>query len=236
MKKKIIILAFLASCGDVPREAPQDAASTPGVSLRDAGLHVDAASPQNGCNSMGNLPNSRSKTYVDGDPVDPQILNEVQDQVVGAKRSEWPGYVTVIPYFVSIASGTPSWALPPAGVSVYCQSTNATNQAWFKLETEGGDQLRGIRFDAFGASSGTLQVQVFYGTVAAGVGSGAFIGTQAIPNGVWTSYRADAANAFGGSNFFVQPTLDDTNIAVVEFVASTVGVRIGNIRPILGRP
>lgn len=227
MKHIALAIALLVGCAPGGDSPPDSQAMAPVDAAADT---VDAAQPQNGCGNMGNLPNSRNKTYVDGDPVDPGILNDIQDSIVGGKRGEWPGRVTVTPYYQV------AWTLPIGGSSPYCQSSNATNQAWFALGIDGGDQLRGLRFDAFGNSGGTLQVQVFYGTIASGVGSGAFIGTQTIPNTVWTSYRADAVNTFGGSNFFVQPTLDDTNIVVVEFIASTVGVRIGNIRPILGRP
>lgn len=52
---------------------------------------------------MGNLPNSRTDTFVAGDPVPPNILNELQDMIIGGNYKQVPIFIP--PASFQLASG-----------------------------------------------------------------------------------------------------------------------------------
>lgn len=180
------------------------------------------------------LPFSRNTTYTPGSPIYSVDLNAIQDSIITCKRGEFYGRMSLTPYFQI------GWTVPSAGLVPWLQSNATTNEAWFALGIESGDQFRGLRWDSWGASGGTLNIIAYCNDEATiGTGSGQVYQSNAnvVPNGVWTKYRADGtATNFGANLFFSQITAGDSDIAVVKFVASTVGQRITNVRPVLARP
>lgn len=227
--KKLILLVLLIACG------PSGQGTDPDANLGPPLQDPTAPTPTgNGCNTMGNLPFSRTKTYVLSDPVDPALLNELQDQAVGAKRPEFFGRQALIPYYQV------GWTTPTAGLQPWCSSSATTNEAWYQLSIESGDHLKGFRFDVWGNGGGSLTVLAYGDQIsnyAIGGGPQIYQAIATPPNGAWTKYRADDVSTnFGTGLVFTTPTFNDSDILTIKFSATTTGVRITNIRPILNRP
>lgn len=83
---KALALALLSACSVPVTYDP----SPPDAAVR---ITIDAATPQNpGC-SMGNLPTSRTSSPVNGDPVDPALIGEIEDNIIGQKFKSTPFYI-----------------------------------------------------------------------------------------------------------------------------------------------
>lgn len=230
MKNAIIFLAFLASCGPV-QDAPQDAAPTSGESLHDAGspYPVDAVESRrnNGCsNIMGNLPNSRSKTYVDGDPVDPQILDELQDVNIGAKRK--PFSRPRGPRFT--VQGT--WSAPAVvndGLTkaLVASTSVGASTGFLEIPFDDGDRITGVTFQVCGNGVTDTIFDLFLGTTAGGLISIA-------SGGITDTNRTNAWATL--STLVVTPTVLTTgNTLYVQAIANASGYSIAQLVPTFDR-
>ena len=184
MKHHIAILVLVAACSspDLDTGAPDARIS------QDAASHPDAALPQNvGCN-MGNLPNARTKTYVDSDPVDPAILNELQDMAVADRR---PAFGTqFFPTCWSATGTAPTLVLNPGtgpGIEVWKIPTGQTVVA--RIPFEGGVSSVSYTFDIFGDGAVDFVANVQFSPDMSGAGG--FIVTSGFGNnvpGAWSKY------------------------------------------------
>lgn len=108
---------------------------------------------------MGLLPGARTVTLVPGDPFPAALGDELQDQIIGAKRKAWgrPFY----PRFLSTTNltlNTTGLTGPPA--ETYTSSGVATGV--FEVPFEEGDRIIALKYWAFGngvtdLSSGRLE-------------------------------------------------------------------------------
>lgn len=115
MRKSLSFILILCACGDVAAGYP----------LVDASVAVDGAvtadaitkrPPTGDC--MGNLPFSRTDTHVDGDPLAPALVDEIQDLHVGDRHTNRV-YKTYLSQWVSVGgTGTAVCDLNPSGLSL----------------------------------------------------------------------------------------------------------------------
>lgn len=157
-------LAFLFAC------STSAAAYEPDAARSDSYLTPDAApAPQNhGCH-MGLLPAARTKTYVDGDPVDPAILNELQDNIVSTKRKSFSR--PRAPRFVLQGSwAVPSLVTDSLGKTLVASVSTAGSVAgYIEIPFDDGDRITGLALQVCGNASADTVFDVFLGTTAAGL-------------------------------------------------------------------
>jgi hypothetical protein len=166
---KIVALLVLASCATAtsyPPDSPDgriehehDARSTPSIDASVDALQPDAAPPHTeGCN-MGLLPNARTTTLVNGDPISPDLLNEIQDNIIGAKRRAFVR--RFYPYFFvagswttqSTAAGSPNRpGITTAGVTA----------GLFAIPYEVGDRLTALTFQGCGNGVTDVNFSLIY--------------------------------------------------------------------------
>lgn len=109
---------------------------------------------------MGNLPNSRTITINTGDPIPPNLINELQDASIGAKRKSWsrPFY----PRFLASSNLTLN-ASGLFGQPAETWTSSGVAQAVFNVPTwDEGDRITALKYWAFGngttdLNSGSLE-------------------------------------------------------------------------------
>lgn len=97
------------------------------------------------------LPTSRNRTYVEGAPVIPGDLNDLQDQIIGAKRR--PFTRTFLPKFSTlsnfVAGSNPDTHGTP-GLVVFNSPGGAVSNATFDIPFDDGDRLLNLSYWAIG--------------------------------------------------------------------------------------
>lgn len=166
MKTILALLIALSACG-FDRGYSPDAAQHIADAAIDSPGHDAAPVGSRGC--MGNLPTARTITINTGDPIPPSLINELQDNIAGAKH---PGLKER--YFPSQfpCTGSPATCIQnPAG------STNFA-PVW-KLPTENvcnaavpftvGSRISGFSFDIRGDGVVDVTATVsYYPTIGSG--------------------------------------------------------------------
>lgn len=162
---RILVLAALAACGDNYATQTPDAGSL----LVDATTSGDAAQRlQQGCN-MGNLPASRTVTLTPSDSAPSGLLNELQDAVIGAKRTAFVRSFVPVFYFCSVGSYVAGAAT--SGGNIIQKSSGNTNGT-FGIPFEDGDRITGLSFDGYGDGSvSVIQYSMLYGATPGAVSS-----------------------------------------------------------------
>jgi hypothetical protein len=84
MKTILVALAIVSACGADATYAPPDAAQHAADAAIDSPAPDAAPAGIEGC--MGNLPTSRTATINTGDPIPPNLINELQDMHAGDRR------------------------------------------------------------------------------------------------------------------------------------------------------
>lgn len=161
------------------------------------------------------LPGARDFTLVDGDPVPPNLLNNLQDMFVGDQRGVFypnilpsqfvessPGFVTPAnPNGIGIGAFVPVWKI-----------TAGTAHALFYIPTQGGDVVSDMWVDLYGDGTIDLTItpQVYSGMPS---GSPTVLATVTINNvpAAWTRYHLGSLAAF------TQATIPSGGTLVIDF-------------------
>lgn len=174
MKKiALAVLLALTACGDNDAVRSPDAFDQPPQVILDArapDAGPIARGPQpadfGGCNFMGNLPAARTITIANGDPVPPDLLNEIQDMIVAANRK--PFQRSFYPRFVYNNTG----GFNGASNGQPCLISSAATIAFFEICYEPGETISALSIDVFGGGGSTLVMHLDYAT---GPGAGASV-------------------------------------------------------------
>ncbi|HEX6022567.1 MAG TPA: hypothetical protein VFZ00_11270 [Solirubrobacter sp.] len=123
---------------------------------------------------MGNLPSSRTETCINGAPVNPNLINEIQDNIIGGNRA--PFVRSIWPVILSLPSGT--WAKGDTGATLftpYIQCGGANNQVVLEIPCEKGETITSLTADVFGPGGvQTTSYTLYYSP--SGIGSEVSIG------------------------------------------------------------
>ncbi len=160
--KKLSLCLAIAACGPGPEPIP-DAGNPADASVVHDAKHPDASPdalsfPHNQECIMGNLPASRTKTYINGDSVDPAILNEAQDLIISASLSFQP-------QMVNINAPAGSWGAialvtDSGGFARPAQTSTGAVQGNMNIPFKAGDRLIGFRVIACGNASADVTFQL----------------------------------------------------------------------------
>jgi hypothetical protein len=221
---KIALLALLAlsACG-VDRDASPDAAPP----AADAAIDSPADPPQRqqgGC--MGNLPNSRTITINLGDQIPPGIINELQDQNIGAGRKQWSR--SVWPRISFGAANVIEAINPASGAFPPVRKITGACTVYFEFDYDQGDVVTGFSFEAYGDGAVDVnQAQLAYG-VGMGVGQGVISANLTITNvpAAWTTYTLTS----------VTPTTLGTGPLSLVLVVNAANFYFGRMIPVFIRP
>lgn len=116
---------------------------------------------------MGNLPGSRTENCVAGAPVNHNLINEIQDNIIAHNRA--PFTRSFWPKILHVASGT--WVLGDIGAATfapYIKSTGAASQVLLEIPCEEGDRITGLSAEVFGNGVANAMFILYYGV---GIGS-----------------------------------------------------------------
>lgn len=161
MKTILAILLALSACGD-------DIATTPDAGQpndwigprRDAGVQLPSGA--GGC--MGNLPNSRTLTINTGDPIPPEIINELQDMSIGGNRklftrTWWPVFVDGAALSANISY---LQANPASGTFSAVNKTTGIFSGIAPICFDSGDILSRVDVEIYGDGSVDASLSVVY--------------------------------------------------------------------------
>lgn len=183
----VALLALAACAAHSPDIGPDASVDAVVVVVPDAQPQPPPLTSEN-CN-MGTLPNSRTTTIVDGDPISGNLIDEIQDCIIGLRRKAYSRVFYPSPLIVSGGPFTcvanpvnPAW--PPAWKAAALGSMFAT------VPVESGEIITGIDLDSYSPGVGDIKVTLTYSTTM-GAGSpviGAAPVAQATPAGGWNRY------------------------------------------------
>ncbi len=173
--KNIAICILLAACSPPGYQQPEppDAPVLPDSGSRPS---LDASTPDGsilpsptGRCDMGLLPGARTKTYVDSDAIDPQILDELQDQIIGAKR---PGFARPQAMPFTVSGGV--WAAPVivtdgGGVPRIASASTGNGSGYINLPFHEGDRIVSLTARVCGNGVADVSFDVSFSTVATGL-------------------------------------------------------------------
>jgi hypothetical protein len=112
------LLVLLACTPDAPEAQPDAAPPTPDASVvvdAQADARTEPRAPKQGC-TMGNLPTARTITLVNGDPLPPDLINEMQDQFGKLTDDDKPLFIAADGFcLVNAAAGAPALTWTSAG-------------------------------------------------------------------------------------------------------------------------
>lgn len=122
----LVFAACVQPAPDAITDAPLlDASASTDASTPIDARPLDTTPPQQGC-AMTNMPNARDYTFVDGDPVPPDFLNDVQDMINGDKTASFQE--TFLPQFITadFGAGVGTWD----GPSIVTDGSSSKNPAF----------------------------------------------------------------------------------------------------------
>lgn len=156
--KTVVLALALAACTqsvDVKPDADIRAARP------DAAPDGQPPEQQNGC-AMGNLPTSRTLNFTTADPIRPAFLNEVQDNIIGAKAPA-SDYIITANHFKS-CFGAPQAPQRTLG-EFWSFQTGAANEITYGLELRPGTSVNLLEFhynrNGAGAAAGEFIFEVW---------------------------------------------------------------------------
>lgn len=201
MKNLLVILIALSACGDDTAYAP-DAAQH----AVDAAIDTPAqdASENRGC--MGNLPAARTIMINTGDPIPPNLLNELQDVLVGAKRKTFrrPFYPLAI-RTTTTGGGSLTGAANPANATYAptCKIVGGQLSVYFSVPTEEGERLTDFIIDLYGDGTNDPSITIAGFADMNSASAGGFVMNLTNVPAAWTTYTASVVGA--GSSILVAP-------------------------------
>lgn len=230
MKKLLVSLSFLVACV-APRDLPVGDA---GVDAQLVDAHLDAARPQNyGC-AMGNLPTSRTITLNPSDPVPSALLNEIQDQFVGRKTTQYSARFFPSTWMTGGGAFTATCVTNPATPSpavapVWKLPTGVLHMA--QVPFVPGETSKGVSFEAFGDGVIDFDAElIYYPGLGSGIGSGVNVASASFANAPssWQPYTL-ALN--------VSQILAATGILMIQLSPSTgTFLHVGPVSPAFAKP
>lgn len=215
MKKILAILIALSACGDDIAYAP-DAA----LQVADAAIDARPDAPVNrGC--MGNLPTSRTITINNGDPIPPNLINELQDVIVAGSRSQFrrPFYPTALRTTTTGGGSLTQVANPAnAGYAPVCKIVGGQLSVFFVIPADVGDRFIDLEFELYG--DGVPDPTIIVNLVNDMHSAPTVISTLNLLNvpAAWTSYAASMGSAItnavvpAGGFFLVSLSTADPNL------------------------
>lgn len=167
------------------------------------------------------LPDSRNRTYTDGDPIIPADLNDLQDAVLEGWHAEIP--LTLSAWGWQFSAGYTRNA--PEG---YITSTGGAAVATMPIPVRNGQRLKEIRFERYGDGAADIAITV-YKTDMVNVGSATSIETGAVTNppAAWATTTLDV-----DPDVVFAPGEGLT----VELVANAANIRLGSLVAVFDRP
>lgn len=105
--------------------------------------------PGPGCPALGNLPVSRTLTLTPSDPIPSSLINEIQDNIIGGKRSQ---FIRVIqPSFDVENTANFEWEVKTINGHLKTVYTSANSGAGVMyIPFDDGDRIIGVQFDGRG--------------------------------------------------------------------------------------
>lgn len=160
---------------------------------------------------MGNLPLARTATFTPGDPIPSALLNEFQDQFIGARWGRRVDNVPIAPGFGS------DWTWDAA--AGYMKSTGAGSWS-VVLPTVVGQSIESLTFEVFGDAAANLTGNIFKRSKAGAAGASLFaIGAPAAA-AAWTDVPCNIADIL----------VADGDTVWVVFTADAANLQIGPLR------
>lgn len=142
---------------------------------------------------MGNLPNSRTITLTDADPVPPDLINEMQDSIVAGARKQWkrPFYPVAI-RTTTTGGGSLAGAANPANATYapVCKIVGGQLSVYFEVPSEEGSRLVDFIVELYGDGTNDpgITIAAFNDMNSASIG-GFVMNLTNVP-AAWTTYTA----------------------------------------------
>lgn len=185
-------------------------------------LQPDAATPHTeGCN-MGLLPAARTTTLVNGDPISPDLINEIEDMIVGNKRATYGR--TFYPRFVIVGSWSAVAVIVTAGGFAHPGFTSTAGSVLSVVEIPYivGERITSLDLKVCGNGAADLSADVAYAST--------YLATDvsiSIPTLIVDSNRTAAWATF---SIPVTPTILTAGSSLtLQFFADQAGYTIGHI-------
>lgn len=109
---------------------------------------------------MGNLPTSRTETCITGAPVSPNLINEIEDCIIGTKRAAWKR--SVWPNISSGAASVIEAANPGGGGLPPVRKINAAAGIYLEIPYDEGDTVSSLSFQGYGDGAVDVTVDMVY--------------------------------------------------------------------------
>jgi len=174
---------------------------------------------------MGNLPTSRTETLVAGAPISHNLLNEIQDVIVGGLRAAWKR--SVWPMISSGAANVTEAANPAGGSLPPVRKFSAAGGIYLEIPYDEGDTVSSLSFQGYGDGAVDVTVDMVYGSgysVAQLTLSSQLVITNA--PATWTAYSLAS---------FV-PTLLSAGPLSIIITANAANFYFGRMLPTFSRP
>lgn len=215
MRTLVLVLALLSGCAACEVQSP--AALPP----------EECSSPATvGGYEMGNLPVLRTVTLSPGDAVPSNLLNEIQDVLVGTLRSSWsrPRH----PRFTIVGSwGTPALVTDSLGKVLVASTTTGSSQGYIEIPFDEGDRITGITIQALGNGTADVLYDVLAGTISGGLVSIA-------SGGITDTNRSNTWGTVSG--FSITPTiLLAGNTLYIQAIPNASGYSVATVVPVFDR-
>lgn len=175
---------------------------------------------------MGNLPVSRTVTLIPGDGVPANLLDEIQDSVIGAKRSSWSRPRS--PRFTIQGSwGTPALVTDSLGKVLVASTTTGSSQGYIEIPFDQGDRITGLTLQALGNGTADVIYDVLIGTISGGL-------VTIAGGGITDTNRTNTWGTISG--FTITPSiLVAGNTLYIQAIPNASGYSIATIIPVFDR-
>lgn len=156
---------------------------------------------------MGNLPTSRTETCIPGAPVSPNLINEIQDNIIAGSRGVFKRAFT--PSFwweqtPGLFGANPSGNNPANAIFSPCfRATSAiTGSVAFRIPFEPGETITGLSIPIIGNSSATFNMTIeYYSSMS--VVSTLLCSATLSPPASWTSFAPTFTQQLLGPGAFL---------------------------------
>lgn len=176
---------------------------------------------------MGNLPTSRTETCVAGAPISHNLINEIQDCIVGAQRKSF-SRPRGPRFMVPGTWGTPALVTDSLGKQLIASTSVGATTGFIEIPFDDGDRITALTMQVLGNGSADTLFDVFLGTTAAGLVSIASGGiTDTNRTNTWATL----------STLVITPTvLVSGNSLYLQAVPNAAGYSLALVVPTFDRP
>ncbi len=228
MNKALLAVALLAGCSTYYYDIPEPHPTPDARSIHDSAVIVDAspdaATPLQiaPCN-MGNLPTSRTTTHIVGDPVDPNLIDEIQDAIIGSKRKPF-----IRRFFPRFTVPGPAWGAPASVVAGGLSFAGVTSTGIsatpgrIEIPHEVGDRLIGLSWQACGNGVADIVIDAMYSPTYLSPPSPPLLGTLTDLNRSGAAWST-ATMVIGTPTVVV----DGSNMEILVLAQGAAGYTIG---------